>query len=131
MSLQRRPKQSPVRRAFPLQQIKMLDDGAGTFSGYLAVFNNEDLGGDKIAPGAFTKTLSELRAKQEMPDGARYCISHAPTYAHPIRQDPFLRAGVTFTNEQKERIARLVKERLESGDLTPIVQIPSAEDLEQ
>jgi HK97 family phage prohead protease len=31
----------------------------GSFSGYAAVFNNTDLGGDIIAPGAFAKTIAE------------------------------------------------------------------------
>jgi HK97 family phage prohead protease len=33
-------------------------DDAGKFSGLLASFNTVDLGGDKILPGAFTKTLA-------------------------------------------------------------------------
>ena len=36
------------RRAFALHELKALDDAQGTFSGYLACFNNEDLGGDII-----------------------------------------------------------------------------------
>jgi len=39
-------------------EIKSVDD-AGSFTGYAAVFGNVDLGGDVIAPGAFTKTISE------------------------------------------------------------------------
>jgi HK97 family phage prohead protease len=31
----------------------------GSFEGVLAVYNNVDLGGDKIIPGAFTKTIQE------------------------------------------------------------------------
>lgn len=44
-------------RAFPLT-IKSLEEN-GTFSGYLSVFGNEDLAGDVVQPGAFTKTLKE------------------------------------------------------------------------
>jgi HK97 family phage prohead protease len=39
-------------------EIKSVDD-AGSFTGYASVFNNVDLGGDIIAPGAFTKTIKE------------------------------------------------------------------------
>jgi HK97 family phage prohead protease len=39
-------------------QFKEIGD-EGTFSGYAAVFNNTDLGGDIIAPGAFTKSIKE------------------------------------------------------------------------
>jgi HK97 family phage prohead protease len=38
-------------------RIKNLTD-AGTFEGLAAVYNNVDLGGDRILPGAFTRTLS-------------------------------------------------------------------------
>jgi HK97 family phage prohead protease len=31
----------------------------GTFTGYASVFNNVDLGGDIVAPGAFLKTMNE------------------------------------------------------------------------
>ena len=31
----------------------------GSFAGSLAVYNNIDLGGDLIEPGAFTKTIKE------------------------------------------------------------------------
>jgi HK97 family phage prohead protease len=37
---------------------------SGTFEGYASVFNNEDLGGDVIVPGAFTKTIKE---RQDFP----------------------------------------------------------------
>ncbi len=35
------------------------DEEEGIFSGYAAVFNNVDSGGDVIEPGAFTKTIAE------------------------------------------------------------------------
>lgn len=38
--------------------VKSIDE-QGIFEGYAAVFNNEDLGGDIIEPGAFKKTLKE------------------------------------------------------------------------
>ena len=37
-------------------------DSAGQFEALVAVFNNLDKGGDRIMPGAFTKTLAEWRA---------------------------------------------------------------------
>lgn len=39
----------------------------GHFSGYGSVFGNVDLGGDIVEKGAFTKSLKEWNAKQEMP----------------------------------------------------------------
>lgn len=44
-------------KCIPLQ-VKEVSD-AGYFSGYAAVFNNVDLGGDIIAPGAFAKTIKD------------------------------------------------------------------------
>ncbi len=41
-------------------KLKSLTD-AGTFTGMGAVYNNVDLGGDRIIPGAFSKTLSAGR----------------------------------------------------------------------
>src|ERR1700759_3887904 len=41
-------------------KIKSVDD-AGKFTGVGAVFGNVDLGGDKIMPGAFTRTLAAGR----------------------------------------------------------------------
>lgn len=38
-------------------------DAAGLFSGYGAIFNTKDLGGDAIQPGAFRDTLSAINAR--------------------------------------------------------------------
>lgn len=43
------------------------EDGQMTFSGYGSVFNNVDLGGDKIAPGAFAETLAQHKANGTLP----------------------------------------------------------------
>jgi HK97 family phage prohead protease len=45
------------RKRFALK-IKAVDDTTGTFTGLGAAYNNVDLGGDKIMPGAFTRTLA-------------------------------------------------------------------------
>jgi hypothetical protein len=64
--------------------------------------------------------------------GAFYCGAHAPSYARRINPHlAFLRVGVTFTEEQKERIRQHVSHRIESGDLTPIVTLPPADGLEE
>jgi HK97 family phage prohead protease len=47
------------RHSFSLK-IKSVDD-AGKFTGVGAVYNNVDLGGDKILPGAFTRTLAAAK----------------------------------------------------------------------
>lgn len=48
-----------TQQAFALREFKALDDNAGLFEGYLAVFGNLDQNGDVIDRGAFTKTLRE------------------------------------------------------------------------
>lgn len=50
-----------MAREFKRMEFKMdsYDEGEGIFSGYGAVFENIDSGGDIIEPGAFTKTLAE------------------------------------------------------------------------
>lgn len=69
------------RRIFPMLEVKALDDAAGTFSGYLAVFNNVDQGGDIIQQGAFAKSLADLQTKQRSRK-SRYVLpifwSHMP-----------------------------------------------------
>jgi len=50
------------QKIVPFEWKSLSEEGA--FTGYAAVFNNVDLGGDTIAPGAFTKTI---RDKQNHP----------------------------------------------------------------
>src|SRR5258706_15981908 len=54
----------PVRTDFTFRDFAPLDEQRGTFKGYLAVIGNEDDNGDIIDPGAFAKTIAELKAKQ-------------------------------------------------------------------
>jgi HK97 family phage prohead protease len=46
-----------AKQRFNLQVKEIAPDGS--FEGILAVYNNVDLGGDSILPGAFTKTIQE------------------------------------------------------------------------
>jgi HK97 family phage prohead protease len=50
-----------------LAKLQVIDDHAdapgGFIEGYASVFNNVDLGGDVVVPGAFTKTLKERLKK--------------------------------------------------------------------
>ncbi len=51
-----------------LTEIKLLnedDESAGTVEGYGSVFNLLDRGGDIMLPGAFKKSLAELRKKKQ------------------------------------------------------------------
>lgn len=42
-------------------EVKSIDDKEGVIEGYASVFNNVDSYGDKVVPGAFTKTIQENR----------------------------------------------------------------------
>jgi HK97 family phage prohead protease len=46
------------------RSIKAVDDSLGTITGHLAVFNNVDLGADKILPGAFSKAIRDAKAER-------------------------------------------------------------------
>ena len=47
-------------------EFKLLaGDTAGTLEGYGSVFNLVDLGGDVVLPGAFSKSISELKRKEK------------------------------------------------------------------
>lgn len=43
-------------------EVKQLDAAVGSVTGYLAAFNNIDLGNDVIHPGAFAATIAEAKA---------------------------------------------------------------------
>jgi HK97 family phage prohead protease len=64
-----------TKQAFGFREFKALDDNAGTFSGYVAVFGNRDGNGDVIDRGAFKKTLNDAREYKEQ---------HSSQYLFPI-----------------------------------------------
>lgn len=98
-------------RSFPLVQFKALDAIQGVFEGYLAVFNNEDLGGDVIQPGAFTKTIAELAAKQQHRAGLG---APAARYLLPIfwNHDPDVPIG-GFTDLREDSVGLFVRAELD------------------
>lgn len=44
-------------------EVKAVDEATGKFEGYASTFNNIDLGGDKVMPGAFKKTIRDNKGK--------------------------------------------------------------------
>lgn len=58
----------PEQKTAPVLEIKAIDDTTGEIEGYASTFNGEpDSYGDVIAPGAFTDTLAEHKARGTMP----------------------------------------------------------------
>lgn len=74
-------KSAPARLALTIK-LKSFDGAAGTFTGYLSTFGNEDLVRDVVEAGAFTKTLADAEAKRAA-DGSPYLFpilwQHNPT----------------------------------------------------
>lgn len=50
------------RSAFGIKSLAAIGEEPGTFEAIVSVFNNVDLGGDRILPGAFTASLAEWAA---------------------------------------------------------------------
>ena len=46
--------------------VKAVDE-SGVFSGYVSVFNNKDIAGDIVLPGAFSESLAEWKLKGALP----------------------------------------------------------------
>jgi HK97 family phage prohead protease len=82
-------------------------DSAGQFEALVAVFNNIDRGGDRIMPGAFTKTLAAWRASG---DPVPVIWSHE-------WQTPDAHIGVAYAKDMKQTArGLLVKGHLDIDD---------------
>lgn len=51
-----------IRKTYDGTYFKALDEGTGEFEAVVSVFGNVDLQGDRVMPGAFTKSLEKWRA---------------------------------------------------------------------
>ena len=101
-------------------QFKAVTDApAGTFEAIVSVFGNVDLGGDRVVPGAFTRTLADWNASgdpipviwsHEWDDP----MSHIG-YVEQAEERPeglYVRARLDVdNNERAAYVARLLKER--------------------
>jgi uncharacterized protein len=56
---------SNVKRLSLPFQVKALDDEQGIIEAYGSVFNNEDMGGDVVRPGAFKRTIQNNTARMQ------------------------------------------------------------------
>lgn len=77
-------------KAFRLE-VKAVDEAAGTFTGYAAVFGNRDSYGDVIEPGAFAKTLAD----------------NAGVFPVLWQHDPYEPIGVSTSMEEDEKGLRV------------------------
>lgn len=83
-------------------------DDAVRFEGYAAVFDNVDLGGDKIVKGAFAKTLAE-----RYPNGG----AGIPVYWNHDVDDPFKNLGLTTRAYEDEHGLKVEGELDQSTEL--------------
>ena len=61
----------------------------GSFTGYAAVFNNVDLGGDVILPGAFTHTPSVVSLAKPVSNRPLLSVSVSPLIATSASIRPY------------------------------------------
>lgn len=86
---------------------KATDDGSGTLEGYASTFGNVDLGGDVVLPGAFAKTIANIKA-----NGIPLLADHVASTASVL--------GTIYDAAEDERGLR-IKARFSSA--------PSAQDV--
>lgn len=104
-------------------QVKALDgDAEGTFEAIVSVFNNVDRQGDRVMPGAFTKTLEKWRASgdripivlaHQSKDPWAYIGSADPS--EMVETEGFLKGKGTLDlkeNPLARQVWRLMKQRL-------------------
>ena len=84
-------------KMFKIQNLEATDEGV--FQGYAAIFNNVDLGGDRILPGAFKKTLNDKGGKVPLVD------------SHDLFAGTTKRLGVAYL-EEDEKGLKVVKGKL-------------------
>lgn len=53
------------KKTYPIYQVKAAEEGTGIVEAIVSVFNNIDLVGDRVMPGAFDKTIRDWKAKNE------------------------------------------------------------------
>lgn len=69
------------RKVFPVSEVKQLgEEEEGTIEAVVAVFGNEDLGGDVIHRGAFTKTIQERVPRGMVPFLDTHALSGRSTH---------------------------------------------------
>lgn len=94
------------RKTFEMD-VKAANDDAGTFEALVSVFGNVDLVGDRVMPGAFTKTLEKWRTSG---------LPIPVVWSHEW-SDPFGHIGVADPQDVKETPdGLLVKGRLDLDD---------------
>lgn len=103
-------------KAPTLTEFKLADPAdtaaAGSFSGYLSIFGNQDLNEDVIQPGAFAKTLAEYRSNGELPP---MLLNHAGIPFGAVTTTSLLPIGI-WTEMAEDGRGLAVKGRLDPMD---------------
>jgi HK97 family phage prohead protease len=81
-----------IETGFPVASFKALDESTGEFEAIFSVFDNVDLGGDRVRPGAFEKSLAKWREGGDP----------IPVYWNHQWDDPFANIGGIDPEDAKE-----------------------------
>jgi HK97 family phage prohead protease len=101
-------------------EVKFVSFETGVFEGYASVFNVTDSAGDKVAPGAFTKSLARARAEGRLPPMLWQHDTQKPIGAwrdlHEDAHGLFV-TGALFTEDVKQagEAYKLLQENAVSG----------------
>ncbi len=111
-------------KTFELIEFKADDDGEGQFTALASVFNNVDLVGDKMLPGAFTKTLEDQRAKgkpipvilsHQWDDPFAYVGKADPAQVIETDQGLQVNGTLDLTTDKAKQVYSLMKQDLITG----------------
>jgi uncharacterized protein len=107
-------------KTFKMTEFKALEE-PGTFTGYAAVFNNRDLGGDVILPGAFAKTLKDKKGRVPFMDN------------HDSWSGTAKRLGITYVAEDSKGLViekgKLILNKKEGMDAWEDMKFYQAEEM--
>lgn len=97
-------------------ELKLYDEGSGSFSGYASTFGNLDRANEIVCKGAFAKTLEEFKASGFVAVGHDWGALPVATIKDAREDDRGLFIVAEFHSTPEAQQARtVVKERLERG----------------
>lgn len=101
-------------------EIKAFDEEAGTFEGHASVFDVEDLGGDRVRPGAFKRSLHRMKQQGKKVPILWQHNPHEPVGVSEAWEDDYGLAvkGELILDVQRAREARSLMKKGVLGGLS-------------